>query len=103
MEVGLGEQESKLQKEKLMERLARKNRLYSDLKIKSSGGLTDAFDNMFKDVFRIDDAEYDYIAEHASEDQLTHLTIDANLRGKPLTFKEKRAIICTLDNLLAKI
>ena len=62
-------------------------KLRSGVKLKSSGGLLDLFDNAFKASFNITDAEYDFISETASEDDLDSLL--AVFDQKP-TFSELR-------------
>ena len=44
-----------------MSRLGRKNR--TDIIIKSSGGMSDLFDNVIKEAWRINDEEFDFIIE----------------------------------------
>ena len=44
-------------------RLERRNRTYGDLGIKSSGGMFDLFDNAIKEIYRINDNEYNYLFE----------------------------------------
>jgi hypothetical protein len=39
--------------------------LRPEIKIKSSGGLPDLFDNSIKQLFNITDEEYDFICENA--------------------------------------
>lgn len=77
-----------------MSRLARKNRTNKDIGYKSSGGLLDLFDNLVKETYRINDDEYDYIAENASNDEL-----DLFMKEFP-DFALKRKIIITLNKYL---
>ena len=51
-----------------MDRFSRKNR--EDIEYKGCGGLTDAFDDLMKDIHRINDKEYDYIIETSTDDEL---------------------------------
>lgn len=51
-----------------MSRLARKNR--TDIIIKSSGGMFDLVDNAIKEVWRINDEEYDYIIDNTTDSEL---------------------------------
>lgn len=51
-----------------MTRFERKNR--TDIIYKGCGGLTDAFDDVVKDMWRINDAEYDFISETATDEEL---------------------------------
>ena len=68
-----------------MGRLSRKNR--SDILIAASGGLQDLLDNVMKEVWRINDAEYDYICENATDEELSIIVND-----KPTFSEAKRAI-----------
>jgi hypothetical protein len=52
-----------------MSRLARKNRTYEDINLVGSGSVHDAFDNAIKEIYRITDDEYDYIAEKMTEEE----------------------------------
>ncbi len=65
-------------------RCKRKFRPYEDLKIKSSGGMFDLFDNVIKEVYRITDEEYDYLAENLSDDEMSFFV------SEKLSFGEKR-------------
>ena len=62
--------------------------------IKGSGGLLDAFDNSIKQVLRINDSEYDFICEKATDDELNLII------AEELTFSDKRKLIITLDKYL---
>lgn len=65
-----------------MHRLTRK-RFSSHVEIKGSGGLLDLFDNFIKELFIITDDEYDYLAEHMSdEEMLIVLTDDSSFSSK---------------------
>jgi len=79
-----------------MSRLERKNR--SDIEFMGYGGLTDAFDDLIKDQWRINDDEYNWICEFASNEELDHFLP----RIKPLTFSEKRDSIKCVNELLIK-
>lgn len=75
-----------------MSRLSRKNR--TDIIIKGHGGITDAFDDAIKETWRIDDDEYDYIAEFADDEILDLLVSDMSL----LTITEKKRAITLINN-----
>jgi hypothetical protein len=77
-----------------MSRLSRKNRTNSECGIKSSGGITDLFDNMVKSLWRIDDEEYDFIIERMTDSEM-----DLFLKESP-TFAEKRKMIILVERLL---
>lgn len=49
----------------MITRLQRRNR--TDIHFKEHGVITDLFDNAMKEVWRINDDEYDYLCEHTSD------------------------------------
>ncbi len=51
-----------------MTRLERKNR--TDIIFKGCGGITDALDDALKELWRVNDDEFNYIAETASDEEL---------------------------------
>jgi hypothetical protein len=55
-----------------MTRFERKNR--TDIVYKNCGGITDAFDNMYKQLWRINDDEYDYLCETLTDEELFDIT-----------------------------
>ena len=55
-----------------MTRFERKNR--TDIVYKGCGGITDAFDDMYKQLWRINDDEYDYLCENLSDEELSDIT-----------------------------
>ena len=75
-------------------RLLRKN-IYTQCK--SKGGLLDLFDNEIKLIFRINDEQYDAILNIATDEELDVLT------NKCKSFKDKRILINTLENLINRI
>ena len=75
-------------------RLDRKNRNYADIGTLSKGGIFDLFDNIIKEAFRINDIEYDYICEHASDEELDLISKEV------LTFSEKRQCVTILSKYL---
>lgn len=75
-------------------RSKRKNR--TDIKYVTRGGLFDIFDNILKQVYYINDDEYDYICEHGTDQELELLVTE-----NP-SFKEKREILNLLDDFLEK-
>ena len=70
-----------------MERLKRKNRTSKDLGLSSKGGLSDLVDNAIKSTYRINDEEYDFICQNATEEDLDFL-----LNEKPNMSEKKMAI-----------
>ncbi len=85
-----------------MERLKRKNRTLEDLGIVSNGGMADLIDNAVKEIYRINDKEYDYIAENTTDEDLGIL-METDLAGKELTFSHKREVIRVLDKYLKEM
>jgi hypothetical protein len=77
-----------------MSRLSRKNRTNSECGIKTSGGVTDLFDNTIKTVWRINDQEYDSILEKMTDEEM-----DLFIKENP-TFYEKRKMIILVERLL---
>lgn len=75
-----------------MSRLKRKNR--KDIEFKNAGGLLDLFDNQIKATFRIDDKEFDYLAEVMSDEEIS-LFINENP-----TFTEKRQLLIMIEKYL---
>lgn len=75
-------------------RLSRRNR--TDIKIAGSGGILDLVDNVVKEAFRIDDDEYDYIAEQATDDELTYLLQES------VSFSDKRILITILQKYMTR-
>lgn len=51
-----------------MTRFERKNR--TDIKYKGCGGINDALDDMIKQLWRINDDEYDYLCENLTDEEL---------------------------------
>jgi len=51
-------------------RSKRRNRTRKDLGIKNKGGLFDLFDNAIKEIYRITDDEYDYLADSFSDEEI---------------------------------
>jgi len=79
-----------------MSRLARKNRTNGDIGILSSGGIMDLFDNQLKSCFRISDAEYDYLCDVMSDDEIGIMVDEAT------TFKQKRLMLTMIEGYLDK-
>ncbi len=67
-------------------RLQRRNR--TDIHFKEHGGITDLFDNSMKEVWRINDDEYDYLCEHTSDLNCT-LFLDEKMSISQLKSKIK--------------
>jgi hypothetical protein len=55
-----------------MTRFERKNR--NDVVYKGCGGITDVFDDIFKQLWRINDEEYDYLCETLTDEELSDIT-----------------------------
>lgn len=75
-------------------RLLRKN---VDSECKNQGGLLDLFDNQVKLIFRINNHQYDGILNIATDEELDILTTECK------SFKDKRLLIITLENLINRI
>lgn len=75
-----------------MDRFSRKNR--TDIEFMGCGGLTDAFDDLMKDIHRINDAEYDYIIESSTDDELVIFLPEFK------TFSDKRKTISFVNSKL---
>lgn len=74
-----------------MSRLNRKNKTYKELGITEEQGVFDFVDNEVKILLRINDNEYDYICEHASDEELALLVL------VQATFSQKRKLLITLE------
>lgn len=79
----------------LVSRCKRKFRPYEDLKIKSSGGMFDLFDNAIKEIYRITDDEYDYLAENLSDGEMSYFV------SEKLSFGEKKECLRIVQNHLS--
>jgi hypothetical protein len=75
-----------------MSRLSRKNR--TDIEFKGCGGLTDAFDDAVKGTWRINDDEYDYICQTATDNELDCLMFDC------VTFSDKRHSLTVINKFV---
>ena len=78
-----------------MSRLLRKNRTNSECDIKTSGGITDLFDNTIKSVWRINDQEYDSILEKMTDEEM-----DLFIKEVP-TFQEKRKLLLLIEKYIS--
>lgn len=72
-----------------------KNRNRRDIEFMDHGSIPDLLDNHMKAVLRINDDEYDFICEKASDDEIEILCVQENI-----TFQEKRKIIIVLTKYL---
>lgn len=82
-------------------RLARKNRTNADLGIKRISGNIgwDVLgDNVMKETYRINDAEFDYIMNHTSEEEKDLLIVD-----DVMTFAHGRKIMEILNRCLGDL
>lgn len=77
-------------------RLERRNITYSEIGYKSQGSMFDLLDNSLKTVARINDEQYDFIAENANDDELDLLV------KEEFTFAEKRQFIIMLEKYLTQ-
>ena len=77
-----------------MSRIDRKNIDSAYMALRGRGGLTDAFDDMIKSVYRVSDDEYDVLCEILSNEEMDELFMD-----KP-SFTQKRRKIEILNKYL---
>lgn len=77
-------------------RLNRKTRTNKDIGYVHSGGIFDLFDNHVKSLCRINDAEYDFILDHATDAELNLLVKET------LSFAEKKTLLLLLQTSLTK-
>ena len=73
-----------------------KRKLRTDINFKSCGGFYDVFDDAVKGAWYINDAEYDYICEFSTEEEL-----DLFLGGNG-TFSDMKRALRAVDNLLER-
>ena len=78
-----------------MSRLKRKNR--TDIEYKNKGGLLDLFDNTIKEVWRINDKEYDYIVETSTDEEILFLV------NEELTIIEIKKALKFIDKKLMEL
>ena len=78
-------------------RCKRKFRDKKELKLVNKGGITDLFDNVIKESFRITDDEYDYIVENVSDDEIGYLV------SEEMAFSEKRECLKIIEKYLTKL
>lgn len=78
-----------------MNRLYRKNRI--DIEYKGCGDLTDAFDDVIKSAWYINDDELDYICEHSTDEEL-----DLFMGGDG-SFGDKRKALKVVEDLLTEM
>ena len=74
-----------------MYRIERRNWTEEEIGYVSNGGMFDLFDNSIKEIYRINDDEYDYICEHASDEELDLMVKQDH------TFTEKKELINIID------
>jgi len=75
-------------------RCKRKSRPYEVLKIKSSCNILDLFNNALKEIYRITDDEYDYLAENLSDDEISYFV------NEKLSFCEKKECLRIVEKHL---
>lgn len=78
-----------------MTRFERKNR--TDINYKGQGGLGDIFDDAMKGTWYITDDEYDFILEHASDEEL-----DLILPNEKSTLSDLKKGIRYVNDMLVK-
>ena len=70
--------------------------------IMSGGGLQDMFDNVIKVLFNITDAEYDFIAENATDAELEIILTSLGTLEAGSTFAERRKALELRNEMLVK-
>lgn len=78
-----------------MTRLSRKHR--TDIEYKNCGGILDIFDDAMKGIWIVNDDEYDYVCEHATEEELDYFVTELD------TYSKKKQALLILDKLLTKM
>jgi hypothetical protein len=71
-----------------------------DACIHSSEGIHDMFDNVIKVLFNITDAEYDFIAENSSDDQIGVFLNALGTLEKGSTFTERKKALELRNSML---
>jgi hypothetical protein len=61
-----------------------------EINFAAKGGILDLFDNAIKAAFNITDEEYDYICEHATEEEIDHFVSALGGMDTPSTFTQRR-------------
>ena len=74
-------------------RSKRKNR--TDIKFAGAGGIPDLLDNIFKEAYYVNDDEYDYICEKATDEELDILTL-----MEDATFGQRRQMLKIVDKYI---
>ena len=77
-----------------MTRFERKKRGLESLKIKSSGGMFDLFDNAIKETWYITDEEYDTLCGCLLDDELDIFVSES------LSFSQKRLLLNLIDKYI---
>ena len=65
-------------------------KLREEIHFKNEGGFFDLIDNQIKAAYNITDVEYDYIAEHITEEELSIFTDGCGLGNSDLSFSTIR-------------
>jgi hypothetical protein len=71
-------------------------KIRKEIEFKSKGGFFDLFDNVFKSAYNITDEEYDYICEHATDEELNSLLCenpDFSNKRKALIIRNKYLVL----------
>ncbi|MDX2128703.1 MAG: hypothetical protein SFU91_06665 [Chloroherpetonaceae bacterium] len=80
----------------LISRCKRRNRTWDELGLKTIGGIPDLIDNAIKQVFRITDQEYDYLAKNLNDVEMSYFV------NETLSFREKKECLKILEKHLKK-
>lgn len=82
----------------MVTRLSRRNRTYSDIGYKTEAVGFDIIDNTFKEIYRLKDDEYDFICEHATDEDIEILV---GVKDK-YSFSDRKKILSVLFKYTSK-
>jgi hypothetical protein len=74
-----------------------------EIKFTAKGGILDLFDNAIKAAFNITDEEYDYICEHATDEEIEHFVSALGGMDTPSTFTQRRRALEVRNNYLIQM
>lgn len=66
-------------------------------------GLHDLFDNLIKSLYNITDEEYDFIAEHSTDEEIDVFVSALGNDERPSTFSERRKALELKNRMLEKL
>ena len=77
--------------------------LREDIELAKAGGFFDLVDNLIKTAFNITDEEYDYICEHATEEEIEEFVLALGSNEGPSTFTQRRRALEIRNKYLIQI